>query len=756
MSTKNSPHVTSITTAAQLADLLPATARGEWYDAHCPAHDDESPSLGFRDGPDGLIVFCRARCERSAVLAALQKQYPGFRFRLARGHGGARKQIVSIYPYQDEERLLRYETVRLEPKDFRARRPDGHGGYIWNLQGVRRILYRLPDLKTQELVWVVEGEKDADRLRALRIAATTNPGGAGQWRDEYTQQLVAQGAKLILIIPDNDDAGARHAHDVARSCLGAELDVSIIRLPDLPEKGDVSDWLDQGHTRGDLINLAREAKPVTAASLAEEPATGDEDVAEALGDALADRLVGMAETSGITPFHTPKGEPFAIVPVSDHHEVWLLTGQMFKSWLSQLIWRKEGRAARADVLVSAIQTLAARAQFEGPEEEVHLRTARFGDALYYDLADPSWRVVKITAEGWEVLETSPVRFTRYAGMAAQALPEPGGSLDDLWDVVNIPGPHHRRLLVAWLVAALLPDIPRPLLVFYGDQGSGKTTAARNLASLIDPNTAPIVGARDQAEFVQVLAHHYLPILDNLSDLREWLSNLLSRAVTGEGFSKRRLYTDDDDVIYSFRRAMILTGINLVVTKPDLLDRSLIIGTERVVDRQRREDRMLVERFMAAKPKLLGALLDLMVKAMAAYSRVTVQNPPRMADFARWGAAVSVAQGGSVADFEQDFAQNIEEQNQQAINESFTATVLLEFLEFEGKDTFEGTAENLLGYLLATAVRQNITPRDLPGTPQLLGRRLREIRPNLAAIGWYIKFSDHHHPRTITITRRRDQ
>jgi hypothetical protein len=745
----------TISRAAKLAELVGTTGvRGDWYDAHCPAHDDEHPSLSFSDGPGGLTIKCHAGCKPPVIVAALRQQYPGSRFRLAKGRGGAGEQIVATYAYRDEQGDLLSEVVRFEPKNFRQRRPDGKGGHIWNVEGVRRVLYRLPELKDR-VVWVVEGEKDADRLRGFGTWATTSLGGAGKWRDEYAQQLVGQGVKTVLIIPDNDDAGERHARNVARSCLAAGLQVFIVRLPGLPEKGDVSDWLDQGHTLEDLADLfEHEAEAVTATSVAEEPASDEEDVA--LGDALADRLVGMAETSGINPFHTPKGEPFAIVPVSDHHEVWPLTGQMFKSWLSQLIWRKERKAARADVLVSAIQTLAARAQFEGPEEEVHLRTARAGDVLYYDLCDPTWRVVKITAEGWEVLETSPVRFTRYAGMAAQALPEKGGRLDDLWNVVNIPGPRHQRLLVAWLVAALLPDIPRPLLVLYGDQGSGKTMTAGNLGSLIDPNTAPIVGARDQAEFVQVLAHHYLPILDNLSDLREWLSNLLSRAVTGEGFSKRRLYTDNDDVIYAFRRAMILTGINLVVTKPDLLDRSLIISTERVVDRQRREDRVLVERFMAAKPKLFGALLDLMVKAMAAYSRVTVQKPPRMADFARWGAAVSVAQGGSVADFEQDYAQNIEEQNQQAINESFTATVLLEFLEFEGKDTFEGTAENLLGYLLATAVRQNITPRDLPGTPQLLGRRLREIRPNLAAIGWDIKFSDHHHPRTITITRRRDQ
>lgn len=465
---------------------------------------------------------------------------------------------------------------------------------------------------------------------------------------------------------------------------------------------------------------------------------------------MADRLVGAAEDVGIELFHTPLGEPFIVIPEDDHHENWPLEANFSRSWLAGLCWKRFRKAAGSDVLSAALEVLKAKAIHDGPEEPVHLRTAWHENTLYYDLCDPSWRVVKVSPGQWEIRTSAPVRFRRYKTMAAQVEPLRGGSLNGLWEFLNIPDLHERRLVEAFLVAALIPGIPRPILVLFGDQGGGKTTAARLIGRLIDPSPAPLVRARDEAEFVQALSHRYVAIIDNLSYVQDWLSNLLSRAVTGEGFSKRKLYSDDDDILYSFRRVIILTGINLVVTKPDLLDRSLLVSTERLVERQRIPDRVLTDRFEAAQPTLFGALLDLLAGAMTAQPTVTVRLP-RMADFAQWGAALAVAQGDSATRFEEDYQWNVTRQNEQAISESFVATLLLTFMT--DRVTWQGTAENLLGYLQGEANSMGITRKDMPGTPQLLGRRLREVRPNLLSVGIDIAFSGHHHPRTITITRR---
>ncbi|MBI3104107.1 MAG: AAA family ATPase [Candidatus Rokubacteria bacterium] len=171
-----------------------------------------------------------------------------------------------------------FVVERRQPKEFRQRRPDGRGGWIWNLAGARRVLYRLPELAGQRTVYVVEGESDAETLAAIGWPATTNAGGAGKWAENYTEQLKAASVKQVVILPDNDTPGEAHARAVARSCLAAGLAVKVIRLPGLPAKGDVSDWLQAGHTREELARVIKAAPLVTLAAL--EPATvkhgGDE------------------------------------------------------------------------------------------------------------------------------------------------------------------------------------------------------------------------------------------------------------------------------------------------------------------------------------------------------------------------------------------------------------------------------------------------------------------------------------------------
>jgi len=167
-----------------------------------------------------------------------------------------RGKIVATYQYRDEQGVLLFEVVREEPKAFKQRRPDGRGGWIWNLDGVRRVLYRLPELlaaPTDAVVYVVEGEKDADALAARGHVATTNPGGAGKWRPEYNEPLRG---RRVVILPDNDDQGRTHTQQVAQSQYGVAAEVRILELPGLPPKADVSDWLDAGGTREELDRSA--------------------------------------------------------------------------------------------------------------------------------------------------------------------------------------------------------------------------------------------------------------------------------------------------------------------------------------------------------------------------------------------------------------------------------------------------------------------------------------------------------------------
>jgi len=240
------------------------------WDALCPAHDDHKPSLAVAVGDGGKVLLkCRSRnCPVDAICAAIglgigELSPPGSPKGQSRRQGGKAK-IVQTYNYQDSKGKLLFQVVRFEPKGFRQRRPDpkAQDGWNWNLDGVERVLYRLPDLLTAiaegRAIFVVEGEKDADRLWQLGLAATSNPGGAGKWKAPYSEAL--RGANVV-ILPDVDRPGAAHAEQVAASLRGIVASVKIVSLPSLPEKGDVSDWLDAGRTAEQLTDLVS-ATPV--------------------------------------------------------------------------------------------------------------------------------------------------------------------------------------------------------------------------------------------------------------------------------------------------------------------------------------------------------------------------------------------------------------------------------------------------------------------------------------------------------------
>jgi 5S rRNA maturation endonuclease (ribonuclease M5) len=234
-----------------------------------PSHNgqDKNPSFSFNaEKGTGHCFACHAAGEGLSVkeLAAawgcemppmIQKPEPV----------KPKARIVAVYDYTNAAGGLVYQSCRYDPKDFKQRRPDGKGGHIWSLDGVKPIPYRLSELlralEKSKAVFIVEGEKDVDRLKELDITATTNSGGAGKWTEEHSKYFPA-GSKVI-ILPDNDAPGRKHVQIVARSLHGRGCSVKIIELPRLPEKGDVSDWLDAGHTKDDLIELYKAAQEWT-------------------------------------------------------------------------------------------------------------------------------------------------------------------------------------------------------------------------------------------------------------------------------------------------------------------------------------------------------------------------------------------------------------------------------------------------------------------------------------------------------------
>jgi hypothetical protein len=223
-------------------------ARGE-YVCWCPFHPD---GKGKPPHQPNLFVsergfYCHACGAKGSLVQLAEK--------LGVQTKAAGNDPEAIYDYCDENGTLLFQVIRFRGKRFRQRRPDGKDGWIWDLKSVRRVPYRLPELFTappDETVYIVEGEKDCDRLAAAGLIATTNPGGAGKWRREYSEP---SRGRAVAILSDNDEPGRGHVQSVAHMLHGAAKSIKLIDLPGLPEKGDVSDWLATGHTIEELKHL---------------------------------------------------------------------------------------------------------------------------------------------------------------------------------------------------------------------------------------------------------------------------------------------------------------------------------------------------------------------------------------------------------------------------------------------------------------------------------------------------------------------
>ena len=281
---------------------------------HVPWREDAHPSLTA--DLEQCVWYDRARGEGGGL--------KDFKARLSQNPQPARR-IVAKYDYHDENGSLLYQVVRYDPKGFAQRQPDGKGGWSWKLDGVRRVLYRLDEIAAAETLYLVEGEKDADRLWALGLPATCNPGGVGKWQDVYSQALAG---KTVILLPDNDEPGAQHAHQVARSVLPHAAAVKIVRLPGLPPKGDVSDWLDADHTQDDLTELVTAAPILTPADVPpEQPALG------------ASMLTRLSKELIDTPWLDPQPLPDGLQPVLTLDE--RLIPAPFRPWLVDIAERMQ-------------------------------------------------------------------------------------------------------------------------------------------------------------------------------------------------------------------------------------------------------------------------------------------------------------------------------------------------------------------------------------------------------------------------------
>jgi hypothetical protein len=478
----------------------------------------------------------------------------------------------------------------------------------------------------------------------------------------------------------------------------------------------------------------------------------DEAVAEENGDAggrgptQADILIDLAQTAEL--FHTPDGAGFADLDINGHRETWPIRAKGFRRWLARRFYEETGGAPSSEALQSALNVIEAKAHFDAPERQVHIRVGGLDGRLYLDLGDETWRAVEIEASGWRVIDNPPVRFRRSSGMKPMPIPVGGGSVATLRSFLNVQTDADFVLVVAWALACLRNHGPYPVIVLSGEQGSAKSTFSAILRALLDPNTAPLraLPREDRDLFIAASNGHVLAF-DNVSGLPAWISDTLCRLATGGGFAVRQLYSDQDEVLFDAARPVILNGIEDIVTRPDLADRAVFLTLEPIPEDRRRPEQELWAAFEAERSRILGVLLDAVAKGLAELPHTKLDKLPRMADFALWATACETAlwpQGT----FWSAYCGNRDDAVEGVIDADPIAAAVRAVMTTRTEWT--GTASELLG-ALAEMVGERVTKsKTWPDSPRAVAGRLRRAATFLRKIGIDIGFGREGQARTRII------
>lgn len=410
-------------------------------------------------------------------------------------------------------------------------------------------------------------------------------------------------------------------------------------------------------------------------------------------------------------------------------------------------YRRTGQAVGARSKEELQSLLSAMAD-DGEKRPTWIRVGEHGGDIYLDLGDETWTAIRITAHGWEPVTRCPVHFLRPASLQPLPMPERGGMVEELFSLCNITERQSQSLALSWLVAACRPGRPVPLLAVTGKQGSAKSTTAEMLSRIIDPKITALRTKPKDEETVMVSAHNSWVIgYDNLSGIPDWLSDFLCSLSTGVAHTGRALYTNGEESVMQAIRPIILTSIDDVAKRSDLIDRTLILSLPTLEEEQRRTEEEVWADFDEAHPRILGAVLDAVSSAIAKLPSIPKRNLPRMADFARWAMAAEEALGFNPGEFRSAYADNRLDGHAQALENCPLVEPIDRFMS--NKNEWTGTATDLLRNLEERATKQEREHRRWPKDAIRLSGELQRVAPNLRFGG-----IDFRQSREPTLGRRR--
>jgi len=444
----------------------------------------------------------------------------------------------------------------------------------------------------------------------------------------------------------------------------------------------------------------------------------------------------LVEIAGAaTLAHDENRVGYARFDVDGHEETYAVKSQGFRQWLGRRLYLEYGEAAYGDAMKAALDLIEAEANESGRQVRVGVRVIDHDGAIYLDLCDEKRRLVQITTSGWKVLDKYPVWFRRSPGMLALPAPCLGGSVHDLRPFLNVKTDADFVLVVAWLLAALNPHGPYPVLNVTGEQGSAKSMMQRLLRSLVDPNAAPLRSEpREERDLIIAANNSLVLAYDNLSTISGLFSDALCRIATEGGFAARALYTNDEEAIFNSKRPIMFNGISDLATRSDLLDRCITISLQPISPADRKDEKTLWAEFEKLRACILGALLDAVAAGLTHRDEVHIppEQRPRMLDFALWVTACERGLPWKAGTFIEAYGGNRQDANVLALESSVVGQAVMQFMG--GRDEWTGTCKELLGEFEGTVDERTRQRKDWPATPPKLRHAIERIAPNLRAEG----------------------
>jgi hypothetical protein len=446
-------------------------------------------------------------------------------------------------------------------------------------------------------------------------------------------------------------------------------------------------------------------------------------------------------------------EVYAVVEVNNHVEAINLSSTRARHWLSDEYSKNiESNEIHAeDFFKTVLNHIIAKAQMNGTERaQIHHRIAQSNDALVYDLGTHDWQFIKVTTEGIETVKFDvglPI-FRRTQSLQKQIMPKEGNdkALDQIAELLRIV-PKDRLVFKVHVIALFLAAYPVPMMVFDGTAGSLKTTATATVKRIVDPNGTEkednvSAMAEKQDDLILQLQNRYLPSFDNVSSISSRTSDILCRAITGSNNPRRKLYTDEEESIHSFKRKIVLNGIVPYLDYPDLQTRLLSYAREAIDETNRITEQEFKSKFEELLPFVLGQIFITFCKALREYPNLKAQIRPktRMSDFEIWGEIISRVLGYSENEFLNGYYQKLSEGNISSQDSYPIVNAIQSFME--GKESWENTASNLYQHLVTVAQDQGVDLQSkyvrFPKSSNKLTRELVIVDSLLKNIGFVVE------------------